>query len=328
MTREPGGSPGAEAVRHVLLSGAAEPFGPKMEALLFAAARSDHVEQVIRPAVERGAIVLCDRFLDSSRVYQGVTGDLDPAFVEALEEVAINGMMPDMTLILDIDPARRPAARHGAARRRRRPDRFEKETLAIHQRRREAYLAIAAAEPERCIVIDASADPDTVENVVTAAVFAALEAHDAGAQAAGGAGMIFERIAPEQHDTLDGVPEPSETLHLFGHAQAAAMLAAAYRAGKLPHALVFAGPRRHRQGDARLPPGAPSADASGLPTTRRTRLPCPIRPHRCFARSPAARIPSVLHLTRPLNDKTKSFKTVAHRRRDPPGQPLPVADLA
>ena len=71
-TREPGGSPGAEAVRHVLLSGAAEPFGPGMEAMLFAAARSDHVEQVIRPAVERGAIVLCDRFLDSSRVYQGV----------------------------------------------------------------------------------------------------------------------------------------------------------------------------------------------------------------------------------------------------------------
>ena len=78
VTREPGGSPGAEAVRHVLLSGAAEPFGPQMEAMLFAAARSDHVEQVIRPAVERGAIVLCDRFLDSSRVYQGVTGDLDP----------------------------------------------------------------------------------------------------------------------------------------------------------------------------------------------------------------------------------------------------------
>ena len=81
LTREPGGSPGAEAVRHVLLSGAAEPFGPQMEAILFAAARSDHVEQVIRPAVTRGAIVLCDRFLDSSRVYQGVTGNLDPDFM-------------------------------------------------------------------------------------------------------------------------------------------------------------------------------------------------------------------------------------------------------
>lgn len=176
VTREPGGSPGAEAVRHVLLSGAAEPFGPKMEAILFAAARSDHVEQVIRPAVERGSIVLCDRFIDSSRVYQGVTGGLDPAFMAALEEVAINGMMPDMTLIFDIDPAeglKRATARRGADDG---PDRFEKETLAIHQRRRDAFLAIAAAEPERCIVIDASAAPDTVEDVVTAAVFAALEA--------------------------------------------------------------------------------------------------------------------------------------------------------
>ena len=176
VTREPGGSPGAEAVRHVLLSGAAEPFGPKMEALLFAAARSDHVEQVIRPAVERGSVVLCDRFLDSSRVYQGVTGGLDSDFMEALEEVAINGMMPDMTLILDIDPAeglRRATARRSASDG---PDRFEKETLDIHQRRRDAFLAIAAAEPDRCIVVDASAPPDTVEDVVTAAVFAALEA--------------------------------------------------------------------------------------------------------------------------------------------------------
>lgn len=176
LTREPGGSPGAEAVRHVLLSGAAEPFGPKMEALLFAAARSDHVEQMIRPAVERGAIVLCDRFLDSSRVYQGVTGGLDSAFMASVERVAVNGMMPDMTLILDIDPAeglRRATARRGDSHG---PDRFEKETLAIHRRRRDAFLAIAGAEPERCIVIDASRDPDEVEDILAAAVFAALEA--------------------------------------------------------------------------------------------------------------------------------------------------------
>ena len=174
VTREPGGSPGAEAVRHVLLSGAAEPFGPAMEALLFAAARSDHVEQVIRPAVERGEIVLCDRFLDSSRVYQGATSDLDPELLATIERVAINGMMPDMTIIFDLDPEeglRRASARRGADT----PDRFEKETLAVHQRRREAYLAIAEREPERCIVIDASADLETVENMVTAAVFAALE---------------------------------------------------------------------------------------------------------------------------------------------------------
>lgn len=176
VTREPGGSPGAEAVRHVLLSGAAEPFGPKMEALLFAAARSDHVEQVIRPAIERGMIVLCDRFIDSSRVYQGVTGGLDPAFMEVVEQVSINGMVPDMTLILDIDPVeglKRAAVRRSPSDI---PDRFEKETVSVHQRRREAFLAIAASEPERCVVIDASRSPGEVEDAITAAVFGGLEA--------------------------------------------------------------------------------------------------------------------------------------------------------
>jgi dTMP kinase len=176
VTREPGGSPGAEAVRHVLLSGAAEPFGPKMEALLFAAARSDHVEQVIRPALNRGAIVLCDRFMDSSRVYQGVTGGIDADFMSVLESVAVNGTVPDLTLILDIDPAEglaRAAARRGEHAV---VDRFEKETLEIHQRRREAFLAIAKAEPERCVVIDASASVEAIENVITETVFSALEA--------------------------------------------------------------------------------------------------------------------------------------------------------
>lgn len=175
LTREPGGTEGGEAIRRLLLDPAGPGWEPEAEALLFAAARSDHVEQVIRPAVERGSIVLCDRFIDSSRVYQGVTGGLDADFMKALEAVAINGMMPDMTLIFDIDPVeglKRATARRGAGDA---ADRFEKETLAIHRRRREAFLAIAAAEPERCVVIDASADPDTVENVVTAAVFAALE---------------------------------------------------------------------------------------------------------------------------------------------------------
>lgn len=177
VTREPGGSPGAEAIRHVLLSGAAEPFGPAMEALLFAAARSDHVEQVIRPAVEAGAIVLSDRFLNSSRVYQGVTGGLDPRFMAALERVAVNGMVPDLTLILDLDPAEglaRAAARRGSGA----ADRFERETLAIHQRRREAFLAIARAEPERCVVIDASASPAAVENAVARAALDALDRAD------------------------------------------------------------------------------------------------------------------------------------------------------
>lgn len=175
VTREPGGSSGAEAVRHVILSGAAEALGPRMEAMLFAAARSDHVEQLIRPAIERGAIVLCDRFVDSSRVYQGVTGGLSPDFMETLEKVTVNGMMPDMTIIFDIDPIeglRRADARRSSGDA---PDRFEKETVEMHRQRREAFLAIAEAEPDRCVVIDAASSPDEVDDAVTEAVFSRLE---------------------------------------------------------------------------------------------------------------------------------------------------------
>jgi dTMP kinase len=174
MTREPGGSKGAEAVRHVLLSGAAEPYGIRMEAILFAAARSDHVEQVIRPALSAGTVVLCDRFLDSSRVYQGITGNLEPPFIEALERAAINGVMPDCTIIFDL-----PAA-IGLERARKRstgpgesemPDRFEKEELETHEKRREAFLDIAEREPLRCRVIDAT----EAQEVIAAHVLAIVE---------------------------------------------------------------------------------------------------------------------------------------------------------
>ena len=169
VTREPGGSPGAEAVRHVILSGAAEPFGPAMEALLFAAARNDHVEQVIRQALTAGQMVLCDRYIDSSRVYQGVTGNLDPDLMRAIEQAAINGLMPDMTIILDL-PAevglQRAHARRGAGT----ADRFEKETIDLHRKRRDAYLAIATAEPERCKVIAANRPADEIAADIAALV--------------------------------------------------------------------------------------------------------------------------------------------------------------
>lgn len=168
ITREPGGSPAAEALRHVLLSGAAEPFGVEMEAILFAAARNDHVETRIRPALARGEVVLCDRFMDSSRVYQGATGNLPVEFIEELQRLAINGVRPDLTLILDL-----PAA-VGLARAKRRagdmgentPDRFEKEELATHERRRDAFLAIASAEPERCRVVNAEAEVEQIAEAI------------------------------------------------------------------------------------------------------------------------------------------------------------------
>jgi len=169
-TREPGGSPGGEAVRHVLLSGAAEEYGTRVEAVLFAAARNDHVEEVIRPALVSGAVVLCDRFLDSSRVYQGITGNLEPAFIQNLERVAINGVMPDCTIILDLPAAeglkraRARAAADGPAAAA--PDRFEKEELDTHEKRREAFLDIADNEPLRCRVVDASGTPEAIAEKV------------------------------------------------------------------------------------------------------------------------------------------------------------------
>lgn len=177
VTREPGGSLGAEAVRHVLLSGAAEEFGIRMEAMLFAAARSDHIEEVIRPAVAEGTIILCDRFMDSSRVYQGITGNLEPQFMRNLERIAVNGMVPDLTLVLDLPAAIglwRAKAREGTNAA---PDRFEKEEVSTHEKRREAFLDLTRDEPDRCKLIDANQS----EDAVALAIFAAVEPvlHDA-----------------------------------------------------------------------------------------------------------------------------------------------------
>ncbi|MGI9401794.1 MAG: dTMP kinase [Rhizobiaceae bacterium] len=170
VTREPGGSPGGEAVRHVLLSGAAEPFGSEMEAILFSAARSDHVETIIKPALEKGVVVLCDRFIDSTRVYQGVTGEVDMAFLAKLEAIACEDCWPDITLILDIDPTegmRRAKSRRSAGEA---ADRFEKEPIKLQRRRRMAFLDIARKEPERCIVIDADGTEKSVRQAIGNAV--------------------------------------------------------------------------------------------------------------------------------------------------------------
>ncbi len=180
VTREPGGSPGAEAVRHVLLSGAAESFGTRMEAILFAAARIDHVEEIIRPALGQGKVVLCDRFMDSSRVYQGVTGNLEPDFIETLQRVAINGVVPDCTLMLDLP------AKAGLERAKRRgaagdvaPDRFEKEEIETHEKRREAFLDIASREPERCHVVNAMQTEEAIAAEIVSIVGQLLAPADA-----------------------------------------------------------------------------------------------------------------------------------------------------
>ncbi|MGU9981376.1 dTMP kinase [Phreatobacter sp. HK31-P] len=167
LTREPGGSPGAEILRHVLLSGGAEPFGAEAETMLFAAARRDHLAVTILPALTRGAWVICDRFADSTRVYQGHAGRVPLDFVMALERVTVGKDGPDLTLILDL-PAKvgmaRVVSRGEAA------DRFEKEGLAFHNKLRQGFKSLARLEPERCKLIDASADADVVADAIRTAV--------------------------------------------------------------------------------------------------------------------------------------------------------------
>jgi dTMP kinase len=155
LTREPGGSPGAEVIRHVLLSGVAKPLGIEAEALLFAAARGDHVRSTIEPALAQGMWVICDRFIDSTRVYQGTLGHLDPLFIRALERVTVGDLKPDLTFILDV-PAEVGLARASKRRGERVADRFEAESRAFHEALREAYRQVAAAEPGRCVAIDAT----------------------------------------------------------------------------------------------------------------------------------------------------------------------------
>jgi dTMP kinase len=161
ITREPGGSPGAEIIRHLVLSGMGKLLGPEAETLLFAAARDDHVRTVIKPALNQGIWVLCDRFSDSTRAYQGRLGHVAPAFLDAMERVTIGDLKPDLTFILDVPVEvgmQRAARRRGTVA----PDRFEAENPGFHQELREAYRQIAAAEPERCVLIDANADLNTV----------------------------------------------------------------------------------------------------------------------------------------------------------------------
>ena len=151
-TREPGGSPAAEEIRETLLSGKIKPFGPFAEALLFSIARQDHVDTVISDALARGQWVVCDRFLNSTRAYQGVTGGVPAPVISALERLTLHGLMPNLTIVLDI-PVEEGLAR--ARRRRTTPDRFESQDFGQHERIRKAFLDIAEEEPARCVVIDA-----------------------------------------------------------------------------------------------------------------------------------------------------------------------------
>lgn len=168
-TREPGGSPGAEAIRALLLGGENERWTAPTEALLFAAARADHVARTIRPALAAGSWVLCDRFLDSSLAYQGGADGLGPDAIRSLHRVGSGGVLPDRTFVLDLElvtAVSREHARDGAAL-----DRFGRRGLDYHAGVARAFRGLAEAEPERVRLIDASGEPA----VVTARLVEALE---------------------------------------------------------------------------------------------------------------------------------------------------------
>lgn len=166
-TREPGGTPGADRLRELLLTGDADRWSPVTETLMMYAARRDHVERVIRPALARGAWVLCDRYADSTRAYQGAGGGTDPALIAALETHVLGETRPDMTIIIDLPVdvgLARAHARAGAEMR------FESKGTDFHRRLRDAFLAIAAAEPERCVVIDGQGTVEAVAEAIWDAV--------------------------------------------------------------------------------------------------------------------------------------------------------------
>ena len=168
VTREPGGSEGAEAIRALLMQGDVTRWSAHSEALLFAAARADHVEKTIRPALGAGRWVICDRFLDSSRAYQGVAGGIDDSAVLALHAFGSRGMLPDRTLVLELAPEQgrlRAAGRDGEA-----ADRFAARGDAFHADVAAAFRRFATNEPDRFRLIDAGGDVDAVAEAVFAAV--------------------------------------------------------------------------------------------------------------------------------------------------------------
>jgi dTMP kinase len=171
QTREPGGSAGAEVIRNIVVAGDAERWSPMTESLLMYASRSDHLEQTIRPALTAGRWVVCDRFADSSRAYQGAGGGVASDFIEALDRGVVGGDQPDLTLIFDlpVEEGLQRAFGRGLFE-----TRFESKGLAFHQRLREGFLAIARAHPGRCVVLDATGSEDEVAARVWDAVTARL----------------------------------------------------------------------------------------------------------------------------------------------------------
>ena len=159
ITREPGGTPNAEALRNLLVEGDTERWSALSETLLLYAARVDHVERLIRPSLDQGIWVICDRFSDSTRAYQGAAGGMSTAQIDEIDRASMHGFGPDLTFVVDLDPET------GLERKRLRSEgatRFERKPAAFHHALRVAFLDIARAAPERCVVLDGAMPADQV----------------------------------------------------------------------------------------------------------------------------------------------------------------------
>ena len=166
VTREPGGSPGAELIRQLLLDGAAEPFGPTVETALFFAARADHLKSTIEPALAAGIWVICDRFTDSTRAYQGQNAPDVAGFIDELDKAVVGDTQPDVTILLDlpaIEGLKRARAQSGEGAEH---DRFEARDLTYHEMVRQTFLDIAANAPERCLTVEAAGTPEEVADEI------------------------------------------------------------------------------------------------------------------------------------------------------------------
>lgn len=172
-TREPGGTPGAEAIRRLILSPPVEVAGwePIAETLLFYAARSDHLDKLIRPALQAGSWVICDRFSDSTRAYQAAAGHVPSEHIETLDRICVGETTPDLTLVLDLPLS---AARHRMTARANDKDAIESRVLSYHEAVHKAFLDIARANPRRCVVLDASAAPEMLADLAMVAIDARI----------------------------------------------------------------------------------------------------------------------------------------------------------
>ncbi len=181
LTREPGGTTIGERIRSVLLDSAHRQMAPIAELLLYAAARNQHVEEVIIPSLEAGKTVLCDRYADATTAYQGAARNIDPEVLKAVHEVATEGLWPKLTLLLDLPASEglgRALERNRGSAEASREDRFEREALDFHERVRTGYLAIAKREPKRFAVIDASGEVEDVHERILSAVKSFFSSHE------------------------------------------------------------------------------------------------------------------------------------------------------